>query len=421
MFEIVTVTIVIIFIGMVVLISWRQPAAMLSLLVMMYSLEQWAQARGGYFSDNRQALNILVAVAIPIGVVSAFRKYSPQVVLKQPAIFYLLVVLFFYAGVSWIWTPVPDVHATNWMKSGPFLLLSLIVGPMVITTYSNLSDAMRWIMIIGVPLTLLLLFTVEWTYRGLAVEGFGRGAKGNPLAIGDFGAALAITAALYYARSTRLLIAILRWGVFLLGLMLAIKSGSRGQTLSVLLVVLLFLPISRQFSSIKGFTATILTLIVIVTITVIIWSAMATSDRWQFNEMTQDYSSGRLTPVLTLLNHWLQEGPIVWLFGLGQAASYDPELLGIYPHFVPAEVLTELGLIGFSLYIYILWLTLKTAINLLKKEQYNPSHRAAIVCFIALAFYAFLISLKQGSLIGSPFLFLFTMCLTRAGLNRNVV
>jgi hypothetical protein len=101
------------------------------------------------------------------------------------------------------------------------------------------------------------------------------------------------------------------------------------------------------------------------------------------------------------------------LFGLGSSASFDPAILGFYPHNVPMEILAEEGLIGFGLFAYLFFLTLQYIRKHISLSSRDSGGRYAVAIFSAGALFMFLHSLKSSSLIGSSYLFMIFVVLER--------
>src|SRR4029077_19239722 len=111
-------------------------------------------------------------------------------------------------------------------------------------------------------------------------------------------------------------------------------------------------------------------------------SYSAYGSRWS-EQSAQEDVSGRLNNAIFLVR-LAYESPETVLIGLGNSASYDPRILGIYPHFVPLEVLAEEGLIGFGLYAMILYCVLQSAIRSFRLITDKPEERRLLGGLIGL-------------------------------------
>jgi len=208
-----------------------------------------------------------------------------------------------------------------------------------------------------------------------------------------------------------------KWVLVALCLALVVKSGSRGQLLGVVVLSAVCWPISRGMGSSRQFIGWILLLLFFGGITTWamqeFWAEQETyyagGNRWSEQAM-QGAMSGRLDQALLLVGLWYST-PETVLFGLGNSASFDPRILGIYPHFVPLEILAEEGLIGFTLFLLTLFVTARNALRCYRHVQGIPSERPLFAVLIATFLYALLLALKQGNLLGNLELFLFGIVL----------
>jgi hypothetical protein len=102
------------------------------------------------------------------------------------------------------------------------------------------------------------------------------------------------------------------------------------------------------------------------------------------------------------------------VFGLGNSASYDPSLLGAYPHLVPVEILCEEGAIGALLYLWMLAIVVRDSRFLLRRKGSLREERVSFSILIGIIVYMFLISLKQGSLLSTATFFMCVMLFSKA-------
>ena len=105
--------------------------------------------------------------------------------------------------------------------------------------------------------------------------------------------------------------------------------------------------------------------------------------------------------------------PDTLVFGLGNSASYDPHILGFYPHFVPLEVLAEEGLIGFGLYLAILFCSMRSCLRCFRSIANEPRERLLLGGIVGLCMFTLLLSFKQGSLLGNVEFFMLSIILGR--------
>jgi hypothetical protein len=137
----------------------------------------------------------------------------------------------------------------------------------------------------------------------------------------------------------------------------------------------------------------------------------AHGSRWNEKYAEEDVS-GRMNNAMRLVR-LAYESPETVLLGLGNSASYDPHILGIYPHFVPLEVLAEEGLIGFGLYAMILYLSLRAAFRSFRIIANVPRERLLLGGLVGLYMFTLLLSFKQGSLLANSEFFMLSIILAR--------
>lgn len=115
--------------------------------------------------------------------------------------------------------------------------------------------------------------------------------------------------------------------------------------------------------------------------------------------MQRDLTEDRIGSAQQLFEYWSSSDPLHVLFGLGNSISYDPRILGGYPHVVPVEVLCEEGIVGALLFAACIGLSVHYAIK--AGLSSNGLTRQLFTTVLALMLYEFLLTLKQGSLLGS--------------------
>ena len=204
---------------------------------------------------------------------------------------------------------------------------------------------------------------------------------------------------------------ILRWGLVVIGVVMSIRSGSRGQLFAMTGSTILFLPMSRRISSTKGFVATLAGAVSVGALIMWLYGQYAIWERWEWESMVEAYQSSRAEMVGALLAAWLDSSPVYWLIGLGSSAAYDPGIVGGYPHVVLIEVLCEEGLVGFVLFCGIVVLSMRSILRVYGASAPYPDARGVLAALGALFLFVFVLSFKQGSMLGSPYLFAFAVML----------
>ena len=136
-------------------------------------------------------------------------------------------------------------------------------------------------------------------------------------------------------------------------------------------------------------------------------STVTFSSRWEADGMLGS-ADARFEAIRIVLSAWV-DSPSAIIFGLGNSASFSPELHGTYPHVVLLEVLAEEGIIGFALLLAVVLLSFRQAKSLnaltFLSQEIRRAYAACFGCFL----YTFLLSFKQGSLLTSSIIFFFAV------------
>jgi uncharacterized membrane protein YedE/YeeE len=177
-------------------------------------------------------------------------------------------------------------------------------------------------------------------------------------------------------------------------------------------------PLAYRVKSLSGFLLWAFGLAVILGVTYeafqYFWSSGAgayETGRWKGDEM-EKAMGGRFNNAYILLGHWL-DNPLAIFMGLGNSASYDPRILGIYPHFVPLEVLAEEGIVGLCIYLWILYLAVCAGQRAYRAVNHDDLPRSLLATLIAMTVYCFILSCKQGSMLDNVMFFTFAILLDR--------
>lgn len=381
----------------------------------MFGLEQWGQATTPFFVQHQTVTNLILGSLLILALVLQFFRHGLRLFNGYPLLGWLTVSLFLYAFLSAQWAPRPDLSIKLWESAWPYIVTLVVLAPLVIMEPRDLESVNEALLIIGGILTPLLLFFVNWEGRQIIL---GEEA-GNPLAVAVMAGMVILVALLADPWKGKKLWLPLKWILVALCLALIVRSGSRGQLFSVLLVVLLCWPLSHGLSNAKQFGILVVGAVFIgVTTNYALsefWaeeqSYYSGGNRWS-GEAMEGAMAGRLTDAVMLVERAYQSADTI-IFGLGNSAAWDPRILGIYPHFVPLEILAEEGLIGFGLFVFVLLATVTTAIRCYRNTIEKPDTRPLFAGLLALFFFAFLLSLKQGSLLGNLEPFMFAILLGR--------
>ena len=397
--------------GFLALWSLKRPAVALSAIICMYSLEQWGQSTVPFLLAQRSFTNIAVGVIVLIAVLNTFLlKTKVKYLFTEVSV--AIYALFIYAYFSTYWSPAGDVAASLWNRSFPYTVTIVVLGPYLINTHLDIKRFANSLMVVGPPLAFFLMFFVEWENRRILLGGtsYHDGLLGNPLTIGTFSSILLIVCFFKVAERFIEIQVLIRVVVAVLAISLVVTSGARGQLLAVILVAYLFFPLVYRIRSVATFLgAGVLLSIITALIFIAVIQAGGDNIRWSSEEISAA-AGGRLNASLVMVSHWFNSGIFI-LGGLGNSASYS--ILGIYPHNVMAEVLSEEGLIGICLYLFIL---IRSGIAVKRCVAYSGADtksRRDVAIIGGLFLFSFIVSLKQGSMLFNPYFFMFAIIISR--------
>jgi hypothetical protein len=179
-----------------------------------------------------------------------------------------------------------------------------------------------------------------------------------------------------------------------------VRTASRGQVLSAIVVTLAFS--LRQ----RGGVWLLLAMAVGGGALVALMpdEVARNAERWDPEQMRDAVDSARIDEADRLLTFWSHSSVLHQIFGLGHAAAQDPRLLGNYPHVVPAEVLAEEGILGATLFAITVLLGMYTYFRGLRAAETTKGR--IFTAAAALFTFEFMLIWKQGSLLGSSAFFL---------------
>ena len=392
-----------IFVATVLFLLWRSvkyPTVAICGTFCLFSLEQFGQAKIPFLAEHNTVTNITIGaiLSLALGVQIVRGRVS---LWDYPTLGYLVMTLLLYAFASSLWAPRTDLSATQWATGWPYLVCFVLLAPFLLENTKGVNLMLSTFVIVGTFVVLMLLLFVKWENRSVIIDSGRMLGLGNPLATAQMAGNIILVSIL--CRHVRPIEpwAVLRWIVVAACIALAVKSGSRGQVLSVLIVLMVFWPMAGKK---LGLWSTLGALVGCVMLALGVsfgvdeyWGA--NDVRWSEGKILSD-AGGRWDMVSRLLSAWWGGGPLTILTGLGNSAAFDPRIVGFYPHILPLEILAEEGLVGFLMFIAILAIGLKEFWSAYRHAGESPEERETLVALAAMFTYSFLLSLKQGSLIG---------------------
>lgn len=380
------------------------PSWAIVLLVVMFVLEQVLQSSLPVFIAIPSLANYLVAAAVGISVLRALLAEERPFLAYATRVWLLSMLIFAWGALSLLWTP-STVMATDMTREGlPYLVLFMVAAPLLVDGRADLERIFPSLMLFGTVVALAVIVNPEFNFRsgriGLMLT---EKVRSNPLAIGELGGVLMIVSALFVVPPGRPGWSVVRFAAFVVGITLALYSGSRGQALFAGVVAVVFYPLSRPVRSIRAFVGTTLGLVLLVGLLLVVSSFVLDtelSSRWDTSVLASGTEVRRLN-VLDLIVAFARS-PGYWLVGLGwnafssvTDASSEP-----YSHSITVDILCELGIPMFIVFVVLLIDVYRGSRALLAGSADSPASRSAAATLVALVAYMFLIANKQGHLWG---------------------
>jgi hypothetical protein len=391
--------------------SMRRPAFALGAFLCMFALEQWGSTKIGFIASNGSFTNYLALIIVTLALgLRLFNRGGLRLINGPTHV--VVILLYMYAAATILWTPAHDAAMEEWKAQAPYLLFSVFLLPLLIQNVDDATQGLLGTVIAGAILAAALALLVDWGYRSIESEVVAGEAIRLPLAIAHLGAIMFVSAVLFFRwRGAAALVAL---GLLAISVILVIKTGSRGQLISMVLSAMLLLPISRGWSlsrgTLVGVAAAALAMVAIWMFLPDLSNLLSIQERrFDAERAVGDYEQ-RLAAANRLLDVYLSSGLLKLLFGLGSSASFAPQVVGFYVHIVPVEVLCELGAVGFILFVTALGLAARALVRLasiMSSPQISSETRRAVACLSAFALIELLLSFKQGSLVRDVNLFLF--------------
>jgi hypothetical protein len=404
-----TIIVLVVLIGFLSYRSVRLPGMALVGLYCMLAVEQWAQSQSVFFVERTAIVNLLFAVVA--GFALTIRIYRRELRSEPyPLGAVLVILLFSYALLSTNWTNDDIEIAAIWEMWAPYIILQILIAPLLIAEPRDLAKVFAYQIFIGGLFAALIVFGTDYQGRQV-VLGDNVKIVGNPLAIAELGGITIICVVMM----TRLFKGdvLFRLIIASICLIAIIKSGSRGQLIALAFALAVAYPFTYSIKNPKIFVASALCALLLGYVVLAgLDTFWADSGRFGSEKMSIDYGK-RIDKSARLLAAWV-DSPGAIIFGLGNSGSYDMSINGSYPHFVPIEILCEEGIIGALIYIWMLLLILRESLFALRRDKTVREESSAFAILIGIIVYLFLISLKQGSLIGTSTFFMSVMIFSKA-------
>jgi hypothetical protein len=377
------------------------PAAF-AMVITMYPMKQLLQAAGGAFLEKSWLTNILTAAVVGVSV-ARLTATGPGLIRGHFTVPMVgAIVLYLWSALSIAWSPSAE-GAWLWIGKGyPYFLLVVLVSPVLATDIRSLERFARTTIYAGTAIAAIMLSSQEFrSISGRLVTNIGPSEQSNPLVIGELGGMLVISSVLVSSAGRFSFLTLVRIAAFVMGTILALESGSRGQIIFSLAIAGLFFPVAHRVRSIGSFIGGTLVLGVAALIVITLALSVVTGyglTRWDPSSL-EGSAAGRIGNVIDLLGAFAAR-PAAWVAGLGYNAfsSISSNALDGYAHNLSAEILAELGIPMFVVYVVSVVSAARSGARLLVRHKDAPDQRAAVGLFLALFAFELLLVQKQGTL-----------------------
>lgn len=407
-----------------------RPPLAFALVVLMFPMEQVIQAHApGLISSafGIKAVNYGVGLTAVLAAAKAcltrpngFSRWMNGATVSA-------VCLLAWAAISLLWSPGRTEGLEVVVGNVPYLVLFVLVAPLLLSDLEDLRISQQATLVIGMALCAIIVVSPEFTSRdgrlGYAVAS---GVRSNPLAIGELGGVVLLVAATM--RGTTLLgfpLLPLRVAAAILGVLVAIKSGSRGQLAFALGVAILFVPVSAPVRNVGAFiSSAIIVGVTVLVVDFVISTQLQGTEARRFSGEALLYGDssafGRVNNVLALAAEWIRN-PLAILIGLGYYAFSTLPASGgqPYSHVMFADALFELGLPGVALTAAGLVVSGLSTLRLFRAYSSERVLRATVAVVGGMLVYQVLLANKQGTMWGVHMLFMLQAAVTRIWLRER--
>ncbi len=404
-------------VGGLLYVLWR-PQWAIVLVVLMFPVEQLLQSYVPVLMTYPWILNVLIGVIALLAVATSFFRQQPVFTNSVNLAAMATLGIFVIATFGLLWTPGKET-AVSYMRAGiPYYGLMLVLAPLLMRDLEDFRKILIPIMWLGAIIAVLIMVNPSSSYYSgrlsldLGMSGDGRG---NVLALGHLGGVMVLISVLYRPPRPSVVVTLIRIAAFIIGFGLSIGSGSRGQVLGAIVAGVLFFPISRRLANPKQFALTVVSFGIVVIGFYLVLSMFIgdqNRERWDIWQMIVDIT-GRFDMVMALLGEFLSN-PGYWIFGLGPF-SYEPlsNSSATYVHNIAAEILCDEGIVGFILFLLMLWVTYKSGRIVWQAYRSDMIYRQTTAVLGALAAFTLFLALKQGTFLGLPNLMMWCMIIVK--------
>ena len=403
-----------VFVAFACAVMWR-PASIIALAVCVYPFEQWAQAKSVFFQTHSATINYgmgaLALLAVALVMLQGKNPLNPMT-----GAGWCMLALYVFSGISCLWAPERATSLFLFRYHLPYFVTFVGLVPLIVQDPRDVRYALKLTLFFGVVVMLLLFFGTRihaWGRTIVVEEGMGvidrvgqTKTRLGPLAVASMAGHIMMIGVLMNFVGVGRIWQFLRWFVVFVALALIIRSQSRGQLIGAVMATMALIPYSRGNKRFTGVVIALATIgLTVVALIVAFGSFGETGTRWTFQTMEKTFQSTRLQYSTQLLTYWFESGPLYWLFGIGSSASFDTRIIGVYCHIVMVEILAELGVFSLCVYLLFLAFVARDAIRLMKVSKTSVIERGVTAAVLAILFFEFILTFKEGSFLTHTFTF----------------
>ncbi|MFZ1746129.1 MAG: hypothetical protein WBO24_02985 [Nitrospirales bacterium] len=395
--------------------TWLRPAIALASLICVKVLDFWGQMAHPLLFQYDKFTNLFMVALVGLGILRAQPfAFRPRRML--PWVQIATTCLFFYAAISLSWSLAFGKGVEQWSYNLPYIVLNLFLVPLLFRHTTDLQDGLCAVVYLGAVLATLVDLFVDWEVRDIRTFWDPSQTIFDPLAFPEM-AGLVTLAAILLNHDRSLKWTAIRFLAIVASIILVIKSETRGQFILMVSIPMVFLPFSRPVSNLKQYVAWAFLGIGLVSVSLYALNSFTSiEDRWSSSTFESDWDL-RVHAASQLLHYWWRASsgdPAAFILGLGNSASFAGNIAGYYTHVLTIEILGEEGIFGLGIFILLLWVSFRTIRTAYNFSKYDPIQRGIWATLVASFVFAFLLSFKQGSLLGNgTHIFLFVILLER--------
>jgi hypothetical protein len=390
----------------------------LALIVLLFPFKQALQASSGFFLTYYYLPNLVVVGIASTSLIRSLATSAAPMRGYLSPMFWSTIVIYAWSAVTLAWTPSYGTASEFVTNNLPYLFLYVFLAPALVDGIESVRKFIRLLLWLSAVVAAVILvnptFISQSGRMGIKISA---SLQSNPLAIGELGGMMIIMAVLVRPSSATFTTGAVRLTTFILGVLLGLQSGSRGQMLFSVMLAILFVPIAKRVRNVFGFFGTAAGMAIVGAAVLFLAQGVLEGHglkRWEADSV-QEGIGVRFANAADLLVAWATFPP-AWLFGLGlnafsslgQVQAYQS-----YSHNMTIDALAELGLPIFVIFTGIWYRVYRSSVWLVRRFSDDVEYRAVAATLVALVAFEFLLANKQGMLWVTSNLFMWALILNR--------